>query len=188
MEMAKKTLLLVDDEDDVRNVMALSLRDEGYEIGMASGAVEALKMLHQAPFDMVVSDYVMPVMNGLELQRQIRKEFPDTLRIILTGRPDLEMAVTAMNEGTIHRFLVKPWDQVDLQINVRLGFDKLQLERENRKLLATVKRQSDFIESLEKDHPGLVSAKRSGTGAVIVDDAEVLKRYAATLRTLPLPK
>jgi DNA-binding NtrC family response regulator len=180
--MAQKSLLIVDDEDDVRSILALSLRDEGYSIRMAESGAEALKLLREAPVDMVLSDYVMPGMNGMELMKEVFKEFPNTLRIILTGKPDLELAIQAMNNGTIHRFLVKPWDQLDLQVNVRLGFDRLALDRENRHLLAMVKRQSDFIRELEKDHPGLVAGRTATEGPVLIDDEEILWQFAATLK------
>jgi DNA-binding NtrC family response regulator len=179
--METKSLLIVDDEENVRRAVARALRGEGYDLRFASSGKEALKMLNEAPADMVLSDHMMPVMTGLELMREVRKEFPDTLRIILTGYADLEMAISAINEGEIYRFLTKPWDQVELQVTVRLGFDRLLLERENRRLLATVKRQSDFIRALESDHPGISTVERDSHGTVVIEDEEILRQFAGTL-------
>jgi DNA-binding NtrC family response regulator len=179
--MDTKSLLIVDDEENVRRAVARALRGEGYDLRFAASAKEALKLLEEAPADMVLSDHMMPAMTGLELMAEVRKQFPDTLRIILTGYADLEMAISAINDGEIYRFLTKPWDQVELQVTVRLGFDRLMLERENRRLLATVKRQSDFIRALEVEHPGISEVQRDGVGAVVIDDEEILQQYAMTL-------
>jgi two-component system, probable response regulator PhcQ len=179
--MEKKSLLIVDDEENVRRAVARALRGEGYDLRFASSGEEALKLLRLEPADMVLSDHMMPVMTGLELMREVRKEFPNTLRIILTGYADLETAIAAINEGEIYRFRTKPWDQVDLTVTVKLGFDRLLLERENRQLLATVKRQSDFIRALEVEHPGISSVQRDSRGTVVIEDEEILQQYGATL-------
>ncbi len=179
--MEKKSLLIVDDEENVRHAVARALRGEGYELRFAGSGMEALTLLRLEPADMVLSDHMMPEMTGLELMRQVAKEFPNTLRIILTGYADLETAIAAINEGEIYRFLTKPWDQVELQLTVRLGFDRLLLERENRHLLATVKRQSDFIRALEIEHPGISAVRRDAGGAVVIEDEEILQQYVTTL-------
>ncbi len=120
--MDRKSLLIVDDEENVRRALERVLREDGYEISFASGGKEALAILAQKPIDMVVSDHMMPAMTGLELMREVRKRWPYTMRLILTGYADLELALGAINEGEIYRFLTKPWDQVELQLTVRLGF------------------------------------------------------------------
>jgi two-component system, probable response regulator PhcQ len=180
--MESKSLLIVDDEENVRRALDRALRGQGYTLRFASTGKEALSLLAQDPADMVLSDHMMPSMTGLELMREVRTLYPDTLRIILTGYADLEMAISAINEGEIYRFLTKPWDQVELQVTVRLGFDRLLLERENRRLLATVKRQSDFIRALEAEHPGISAVQRDAAGAVVIDDEEILKQFGLTLR------
>ncbi len=181
--MEKHSLLIVDDEEHVRQAIARTLQGEGYQIRFAAGAKEALAQLGETPADMILSDHTMPVMTGLELLRTVRRDFPDTLRVILTGNADLQLAIAAINEGEIYRFLTKPWDMYELQITVRLGFERLMLERDNRRLLATVKRQSDFIRALESEHPGISAVERDARGAVVIEDEEILEQYAATLRS-----
>ncbi len=179
--MERNTLMIVDDEENVRRALARALRGEGYDIRFAGSGREALDLLAQAPADMVISDHMMPVMTGQELMRRIRQEHPDTMRIMLTGYADLEMAISAINEGEIYRFLTKPWDQIELQVTVRLGFERLNLERENRRLLATVKRQSDYIRALEAEHPGISRVERDGAGAVVIEERELAEQFALTL-------
>jgi response regulator RpfG family c-di-GMP phosphodiesterase len=108
-------LLLVDDDDDLRATVRRALRNPQYVIHEASSGVEALDILSRAPIDAVITDFNMPMMNGLDLLQRVRISYPRTLRMMLTGQRDVELAVRALNEGSVHRFLLKPWDNVDLK-------------------------------------------------------------------------
>ncbi len=109
------TLLLVDDEDDLRATVRRALRSPEYTIREASCGAEALAILADTPIDAVITDFNMPVMNGLELLQRVRLTYPRTVRLMLTGQRDVELAVRALNEGAVQRFLLKPWDNVDLK-------------------------------------------------------------------------
>jgi DNA-binding NtrC family response regulator len=104
------------------------------------------------------------------------------LRIIFTGAADLELAMAAVNEGEVYRFLTKPWDNVELELTVRLGLERLALERENRRLLATVERQSDVLRALEAEHPGITAVRRDASGTFVLEDDEVLEPLTAALQ------
>jgi DNA-binding NtrC family response regulator len=149
---AKATILLVDDEPAVREGLALSLRPSGYHILEAGSGLEALAALQAGPVDVIVSDHLMPGMTGLELLAQVRDRFPDTARIMLTGHADMATAVRAINEGEIYRFLSKPCDRVELQVTVHLALERLELERENRRLLAVVRSRPELVAELESLH------------------------------------
>ncbi len=179
--MERKSLLVVDDEENVRKAVARALRAQGYHVRFATTGKEALALMQQDPADMILSDHMMPAMTGLELMREVRKSHPDCVRIILTGYAELGMAISAINDGEIYRFLTKPWENEELQATVRLGFERLLLERENRRLLATVKRQSDFIRALESEFPGIASVQRDDAGAVVIDDDELARQFGLTL-------
>ncbi len=183
--MEKRSLLIVDDEENIRRAMIRSLRADGYDFVAAGSGQEALEVLRQRPVDMVITDHSMPGMSGLELVREIKKQWPNTMRLILTGYADLEMAIQAINEGEVHRFLRKPLEPEDLKLMVRDGFSRLALERENRRLLATVKRQSDVLAALEEQHPGISEVERGEDGSVILEDDEILRMFAATLGVQP---
>jgi response regulator RpfG family c-di-GMP phosphodiesterase len=176
-----KTLLIVDDEDSVRRSLARTLRDDGYEIRQAAGAEQGLQLLSEQPVDMVMSDHKMPGMNGIDFLNNVRIRYPDTMRLLLTGFADLDMAIAAINEGGIYRFLTKPWDNNELRLSVKLGFDRLLLERENRQLLLMVKKQSHYIRDLERDHPGIAEVARDAGGAVVIDDEELDQTFVASL-------
>jgi two-component system, probable response regulator PhcQ len=177
----EKTLLIVDDEDIVRRSIERTLRDDGYRIYQAPGGEEGLKLLEEHPVDMVMSDHKMPGMNGIEFLNHVRIKYPNTLRLLLTGFADLDMAIAAINDGGIYRFLNKPWDNNELRLSVKLGFDRLLLERENRDLLKLVKRQSQYIRDLETEHPGIAHVERDAAGAVVIDDDELERTFVASL-------
>ena len=108
--MSNRIILLVDDEPKILSSLSRSLADEDLdEIKTAQNAEEALAILNETPgLAVVVSDYHMPGMNGIDFLVQVHNLFPDTSRILLTGFADLELAVNAVNRGNVFRFLVKP--------------------------------------------------------------------------------
>jgi len=108
--MSNETILLVDDEAKVLTALSRSLLEEDFgEIKTAQNAQEAIEIVNQTPgLAVVISDYHMPGMNGIDLLVQIRRFSPDTSRVLLTGAADLEMAINAVNLGNVFRFLVKP--------------------------------------------------------------------------------
>tara|TARA_R110002096_G_scaffold44526_5_gene120079 strand:+ start:9983 stop:10300 length:318 start_codon:yes stop_codon:yes gene_type:complete len=92
----------------------------------AGDGVDALALLKKTPCDAIISDFNMPRMNGLDLLTQVRIMYPGMLRILLTARADVHLAVRALNEGAVHRFLLKPWDHVDLKGIVRMALHSMQ--------------------------------------------------------------
>jgi response regulator RpfG family c-di-GMP phosphodiesterase len=108
--MPNETILLVDDESKILSSLSRSLSEEDFgEIKTAQNASEALDILNATPgVAVVVSDYHMPGMNGIDFLVQVHSLFPDTSRMLLTGVADLQLAVDAVNRGNVFRFLIKP--------------------------------------------------------------------------------
>lgn len=167
-----KKILIVDDEENVRNALRRSLRREGYEMYFASQPSEGLELLQHTKVDLVISDHLMPNMTGLEFLKLVRDRHPDTVRMMLTGHADMQTAIDAINHGEIYRFLTKPWDDTELKVTLFLAFEQLELERENRRLLAMVRSQHRFLTQLEKDHPGICQIPRDSTGAILLDETQ----------------
>jgi len=140
---------------------------------LANSAEQGLAMLKTHPIDMVISDHLMPNMTGLEFLKLVRTRHPNVGRVMLTGHADMETAISAINQGEIYRFLQKPWDDLELKITIHLAFEHLDLERENRRLLQKVRRQSDFIQSLEDKFPGISEVSRDGDGAILISQSEM---------------
>ncbi|MBI5324320.1 MAG: response regulator [Ignavibacteriae bacterium] len=103
-----KRILLVDDDYDVLSAYKRNLRRD-FEITTANNGIEGIERMRDAePFAVVVSDFNMPKMNGIEFLKLARKAVPDTVRVMLTGFADLETATVAVNQGNVFRFLTKP--------------------------------------------------------------------------------
>lgn len=108
----------------------------------------------------------------LPRRTRVRDLYPDCTRVLLTRHADMETAIRAINDGQVYRFLTKPWDDVELKVTLYLAFEHLDLEREHRRLLATVRRQADLITSLEEQYPGIGAIHRDAEGAILLDGPE----------------
>lgn len=165
-------VLLVDDEPRVSEALKRTLYRESYKVHCACSAKEALDILAREKIDVVVSDEMMPGMYGSEFLGVVCSEYPETIRIILTGHPNLDTALRAINEGHIYRFLVKPCSGQELSVAIKQAIQQKELSRESQNLLATVKRQSSMLEDLEKRNPGITQVDWDTTGAICLPDAE----------------
>ena len=148
--VARATILLVDDEANVRSGLSRALHDPAYRILQADGPAAALELLAREPVDVIISDHLMPGMTGLEFLKVVRDRYPDTSRIMLTGHADLDVAVRAIQEGEIYRYLAKPCDQTELRVTVHLALEQLELTREHRRLLEVVSTKPELARALEE--------------------------------------
>ena len=104
-------ILCVDDEPNVLRALERMFLDEEYEILTAPSALEGLQALERIqPVQIVVSDYRMPAMNGVDFLREVCRRWPDTVRIVLSGYADTAAVVAAINDGEIYKFIPKPWN------------------------------------------------------------------------------
>jgi DNA-binding NtrC family response regulator len=111
--------LVVDDEPDVRQAIRRLLTFEEYGVVFAEDAVDALKQLESHPIKVIVSDFKMPRIDGLDLLKIARDKYPDVIRILLTGNPDLDLAVEAINDIEVFRFVTKPWHNEKLKLLIQ---------------------------------------------------------------------
>lgn len=124
MPPAHRTLLLVDDEPSMISALKRELRGEGYDILTASSGEEALQVLADTEVQVVLSDYRMPGMTGVEFLTIVRQQQPDAVRMVLSGYADIEAVTEAINRGHIYKFLNKPWDSDQLRDVVRDAFGR----------------------------------------------------------------
>ncbi len=170
------SILLVDDEVNVLSALTRALFDEPYQVTCAKSGEEALQLIAQTPFKLVISDEKMIGMQGSELLAIIKDSHPNTLRILLTGHATLEAAMKAVNQGEIYRFFTKPWNDTELKFAIRSALERYDLEAENRRLLSTVKNQAMEIKVLEKRYPGISRVKKNEQGSFVLpelSDAEI---------------
>jgi two-component system, probable response regulator PhcQ len=151
--MARHTVLFVDDDPNVLTGLRVALWQTDYITLLAENPTEALALLQQQAVDVIISDHMMPGMNGLEFLKLARDRRPDCVRIMLTGHADKEMAIEAINDGEIYRFLIKPIDRTELLVTLHLACEKLELERENRRLLALLRNNSELSTRLSEPEP-----------------------------------
>jgi len=163
-------ILLVDDESNVTEALKRTLCKEHYDILTANSGPETLKIMRREPVDVVVSDEKMPGMCGTLLLAVIQRDYPDTVRIMLTGQATLEVAVQAINKGEIYRFLMKPCNGMELSIAIRQALQQKQLITESRKLLQISRQQAELINKMEAAHPGIMEVKRDAEGIIIIND------------------
>ena len=168
--MEQATIMLVDDEEFVVNSIKRSLRKEGYQFLGYTDASKALEALKSVEVDVIISDQRMPGMTGMEFLIQSRKLYPNTIRILLTGHSDMEVAIKAINEGKLYRFLTKPWDDNELKITILNALKLRRILTENRKLIEQVQEQQDYISTIERKYPGISKVNRDSTGAIILED------------------
>jgi len=163
-------VLLVDDDLNVLLGMKRALRKQSFEIVTASSARDGLAVLSRADIDVVVADYEMPGMNGVEFLRRVRDDHPAVVRFMLTGKPSLDVAAQAINEGAISRFFVKPWGSANLAAEIRQVLQQKHLMGEAWRLLKELERQRATIERVEQASPGITEAEKDSHGAVISED------------------
>src|SRR5664279_3494055 len=118
-------ILLVDDEKNVLKALERTFLDEEYEILKASSGIDGLSILESvSPVQVVISDYRMPEMNGVDFLREVCKKWPDTVRIVLSGYADTASIVSAINEGEIYKFISKPWNDDELKVAIANALER----------------------------------------------------------------
>jgi YesN/AraC family two-component response regulator len=142
------TLLIVDDEPNVLKSLKRLLLDTDYKILMAESGEEGLKLFEDNEIHVVISDYRMPGMNGVEFLRLVKEKSPDTIRLILSGYADAVAIVEAINEGQVYRFITKPWNDQELLTTVINTFDHYALQKENEKLYGELQGRNKELQEM----------------------------------------
>lgn len=145
---APYSLLFVDDEANILSALKRLFRPHGYRIWTAGGGQEGLDILAREPIDLVISDMRMPEMNGAQFLEKVREQWPDTVRILLTGYAEISATIDAINRGQIYRYVSKPWEDNDIVLLVKQALERKALEREKLRLEALTQRQNDELKEL----------------------------------------
>ena len=129
-EPAVAHVLIVDDEVNIRRVLAAMLKREGYEVTTAADGEQALGVLQKTPVHVVVTDLVMPRLGGMELLRRVAGDFPDIPVIVITAHGSVDSAVAALKAGAFD-YITKPFEQDDLKKVIAKAARAHDLERQN---------------------------------------------------------
>jgi response regulator RpfG family c-di-GMP phosphodiesterase len=153
MSAVPARVLLVDDELPILRSLRRLLTMEDFLLSEANDADSALKLLQQQPTAVILSDFNLGTMGGVDLLRRARDIAPETSRILFSGHIDVELLRTAVNGGEVYRFITKPWNDDELIQAVRQGIERWQLLNNNRALREQTQRQNlqlkDFNAELE---------------------------------------
>lgn len=194
-------IVVVDDEKIVTSAFKTLLMVEGYtNAHYFNNPEDALVFLKDNRPDLVISDFLMPQMNGLEFLLEVKKLYPEVSKIILTGYADKENAINAINEVGIYKYLEKPWSNDDLLINIRNGIERSylvsELEKKVEELSAAKKELEKYSHSLEQLVEEktadiiLTNAKLSGIishcadGIVIIDEQGTIEQVNPAVENL----
>ena len=140
-------ILFVDDEANVLKALR-RLFHHDYVTYFASSGAEGLEILRQHTVDLVISDMRMPEMDGTEFLTQVVKQWPETIRILLTGYADLQSTIAAVNQGRIYNYCNKPWNDDELKLLVRNALEQKRLREERDRLSAIVHQQNKALTEL----------------------------------------
>lgn len=144
-------IVLVDDEEMVLTSLQSFLNLEtDYEVKSFKNPEEALGFIKENDVDLVVSDYLMPEMDGITFLGEVRKIRPDVPRVILTGYADKENAIKAINEVGLFQYIEKPWDNDDLLIIVRNGLERSQLLKKLQEKIGEINVAYDELQGMHK--------------------------------------
>ena len=146
----KRSLLLVDDEENILSSLTRLFRREGYTIFRANSAKEGIEVLKENTVGVIVSDQRMPEMTGVEFLSKVKAMYPDTIRIVLSGYTELKSITDAINEGSIYKFLTKPWDDELLKKNIAEAFERYEMKLENEYLNSELKAAYASLERVNK--------------------------------------
>jgi two-component system NtrC family response regulator len=168
--MTKNRILVVDDDESLRRVMEVQLEQEGYSVASAASAQQTLTMLQLRSYDLVITDLKMPGLSGIELLKQIRSQYPETIIIILTAFGTVETAVEAMKAG-VYDYLTKPVHPEEMSLVVGRALEHLRLVNEVRALRSSLDRKYGFENIL-------------GHSEVLLQALEIAARAAHTNSTV----
>ncbi len=147
----QRNLLLVDDEQNIQSALRRTLKQDGYTIHCAGSGADALAVLANHKIHVILSDQRMPEMSGSELFGEVSLRFPETIRIVLSGYADFSAVSDAINQGSIYKFLTKPWNDSLLRGHVLEAFQRYELSWHNRQLTGIFNSTMEGIMITNKD-------------------------------------
>jgi DNA-binding NtrC family response regulator len=146
------TVVAVDDEEMVVKSLSFFLELEtDYNVKTFTSVSEAIRFIEANDVDLVLSDYLMPEMDGLRFLAKVREIRPEVPRVILTGYADKENAIKAINEVGLYQYIEKPWNNEDLRIILRNGIEKKQLLQRLSEKMSEVNRAYDELMGIQKE-------------------------------------
>ncbi len=171
--MSMRRILVVEDDDNLRQVMQIQLTRDNYETTAVAGVTQALSELEKIPRDLIITDLNLPDSSGIDLLKKVRNDYPETAVIVMTAFGTVETAVEAMKSGAFD-FIVKPVHPAELKILVERALEHYQLKEELQVLRSCLERKYGFEQIIGSSEALLRSLDVAGR--VASTDATVLIR------------
>jgi DNA-binding NtrC family response regulator len=164
--MKARHILLIDDDPLLLRALKQELKREPYTLHTAHSAAEAVQVLYEIAIDVVLTDHHMPDRTGLEFLCELKSSFPNVVRGLITGQPDVSIYMKAVNEGQVHFILTKPWRTEDLLGTIRLAVARKDAEDE----VHGRNKSAETLVQLQVEHPGIMNIRRTESGAIHLED------------------
>lgn len=150
-EVGPITILLVDDEEMVlTSIRSFLTIETDYQTRAFTSPVKALEKLDHQRVDLVISDYLMPEMDGISFLGRVKQKHPQVPRILLTGYADKENAIKAINDVGLYQYIEKPWNNEDLKLIIRNGLEKTLLLRSLESKIREVQKAQQELGDVQK--------------------------------------
>ncbi len=147
IDRSEINVLYVDDEVNNLNSFKATFR-RVYNVFTAISAAEGRKILDENAINIIVTDQRMPVMTGVEFLESIINDYPDPIRILLTGYTDIQAVIDAINKGKVYQYITKPWDDTHLMVTIDNAYEIYGLRKKNAELMGELLRTNDQLEFL----------------------------------------
>jgi putative nucleotidyltransferase with HDIG domain len=150
-QMEDQIVLFVDDEIKILKALQRLLRNEPIQVLTASSAKEAFDVIERFAPQVIVSDQRMPDVTGVDFLCTVRDRHQDAVRMMLTGLPDMAIAVEAIKKGEIFRLITKPWNDEEFKATLRQAFDQYELKAEIKRLNRLTREQNFKLQNMNKN-------------------------------------
>ncbi|MCF8284284.1 MAG: response regulator [Sphingobacteriales bacterium] len=147
MAESRIKILYVDDEENNLNSFKAAFRRE-YDVTVALSALAAKELLKTDSFEIIITDQRMPGITGVDFLASIIDEYPEAIRMLLTGYADIQAVIDAINKGQIFQYITKPWDEQQMRVVINNAYEIFSLRKENKKLLQSLTRANEQLEFL----------------------------------------
>jgi len=174
-------IMLLDDEENILKALKRTLSaNKNWSVEIFTNGEEALQRVMKKQFDLYLSDYRMPEIDGISFLTGVKKLQPDSIRLILSGYTDLDALMGAINQAEIFRFITKPWNDDVLINSIKQALTYRDTLLENKRLADTVRKQQSeldkqkvIFEEYKTKHPDLFKVEWSDDGSIIIDENEL---------------
>lgn len=183
MNESENNILLVDDEDNILNALKRLLRKEGYRLFSATSGIDGLAILKSNDIHLVICDQRMPDMSGIDFLAKVKDEYPQIIRVLLTGYTDIDSITESVNKGQIYKFFLKPWNDQNLKLEIRQCIEQYMLAQTNRKLQEKIMEQNRELRRINENLEEMV---RERTKDLKIQN-KALEISQAILEDLPIP-